>query len=199
MNNFPILPSGASLYGNYRTRTFSDIWGKAEDFSNEFMESPFPNEVGGGGNLSINNKLEFIYYLLYSRYGNSSIASSDETQFKFHLFSLIFQYGPTWLKELEIQKEIRNSTLEDFRLGSTNVINNAVNPSTAPTTQSLDELPFIENQNVSKTKRSKADGYALMLSLLKEDVTEKFLKRFQKLFLTIVQPERPLWYVTEED
>ena len=32
---------------------------------------------------------------------------------------------------------------------------------------------------------------------VKEDVTEKFIDRFKKLFLTIVAPERPLWFVTE--
>ena len=182
-----------SLYGNFRTRTFSDIFYSYEEFKTEWGFLPFKNEVED----TLNNKIELIYYLLYSRYGNSNIASSDENRFKFQLYSVIFQYGPTWAKELQIQKEIRGLSTEDLQKGSTNILNNASNPSTDPTTQTNTELPFINNQNVSKTIRSKADGYALLLSLLKDDVSERFIRKFEKLFLTIVQPEEPLWYVTD--
>lgn len=140
--------------------------------------------------------IKLIYFLLCSRYANSVIASSDENQFKYKLFSLIFQYGPTWQKELDIQKQVRNLTAEELQLGVTNILNSAANPAVEPSTQALEELPYIDRQNVSKTKRSVADGYALLLSLLKTDVTESFLQKFEKLFLTIVEPEKALWYVT---
>lgn len=141
-------------------------------------------------------KLDLIYYLLMAKYANSVIASSDENRFKYQLYSIIFQYGPTWAKELQVQKDLRKLSIEDFQKGSVNIVNNAQNPSTQPAGELLE---FINSQNVSKTTRSKADGYALMLSLLKDDVTENFLKKFQKLFLTIVQPEKPLWYVTDAE
>lgn len=144
-------------------------------------------------------KLDLIYYLLLSNYANSVIASDDENRFKYKVFSTIFQYGPTWAKELEIQKEVRSLTAEDLQEGVRNITNVAANPSTTPSTQDTEELPYINNQNVSKTKRSKADGYALLLSLLKDDVTESFMKRFKPLFLNIVEPERPLWYATYDD
>jgi len=199
MNNY-MQPNGSSLYGNYRTRTFADIFESEEQssalqFATEWEESPFYRAFAGvyePDNLDI----EFIFYLLYARYGNSTIASSDENRFKYQLFSIIFQYGPAWKKELTIQHEILSLTAADFQKGSTNIVNNAYNPNTAPTTQTTEELLYINQQNVSKTNRSLADGYALMLSLIKEDVTEAFLKRFQKLFITIVEPERPLWYAT---
>lgn len=193
MNNY-MKPNGTSLYGNYRTRTFSDIFYKegtpsAQIFTEEWEATPFVTELE-----TLNTDL--IFALLYSRYGNSNIASSDEDRFKYQLFSIIFQYGPTWQKELQVQKEIRSKSVEEFQLGTKNITNNAQNPSSAPSTSTLEELLYINQQNTSTTKRSLADGYALMLSLLKEDVTETFIKRFQKLFLNIVAPERPLWYVT---
>lgn len=185
-------PNGTSLYGNYRTRTFSEIFYKegissAQVFTEAWEASPFTADLE-------TLDTDLIFALLYARYGNSNIASSDENRFKYQLFSIMFQYGPTWKKELSVQKEIRELNVSDFQHGSKNITNNAQNPSAAPSTNTLDELPFINAQNVSKTERSLADGYALMLSLLKTDVTEDFLKRFQKLFLTIVQPELPLWY-----
>lgn len=140
---------------------------------------------------------ELVYYLLYANYGNSVIASSDENRFKYQLFSIMFQYGPTWAKELEIQKEIRALDIESLREGSRNIVNQAANPSTIPSTTDTEELNFVNQQNVSKNKRSIADGYALLLSLLKDDVTESFLNKFKKLFKTIVEPERPLWYITD--
>lgn len=143
--------------------------------------------------------LELVYYLLLARYSNSVIASSDENRFSYQLFSIIFQYGPSWAKELEIQKELRALDVSAFQKGNVNIVNVAGNPSGAPSTQDTDELPYVQNQNVSKTTRNIADGYALQLSLLKEDVTEDFLRRFQKLFLTIVEPEAALWYVTYGD
>lgn len=148
-------------------------------------------------NKPLNIKL--IYALLLANYSNSVIASSDVNRFKYELCSIIFQYAPAWQKELEVQKQIRSLSVNDFQAGATNIVNNAQNPSTAPTTQSVEELLYINAQNVSKTKRSLADGYALMLSLLKEDVTEPFINRFKKLFLTIVEPERALWYITYPD
>ena len=75
--------NNGSLYGNYRTRTFSDIWKTFDEFRDEYIDSPLQN-------MSVSN-LEILYYLLYARYGNSHIASSDENQFKYQVYATIFQ------------------------------------------------------------------------------------------------------------
>ena len=187
--------NGSSLYGNYRTRTFTEIFESEKQGSNlfetEWEQTPFFTELEEGA-----VPIRTVFYLLYANFGNSHIAASDENRFKYQLFSLIWQYAPIWNKEMKIQREIREADVEAFRTGTKNIVNNAQNPSSAPTTNTLEELLYINAQNVSKTERSLADGYALMLSLLKDDLTEKFLRHFNKLFLTIVQPERPLWYET---
>lgn len=195
--------SGASLYGNYRTRTFAEIfddydieeYDSSEAFFTELWNnSPFASALNEN---EINASL--LFYLLYGRYGNSSIASSDETRFIYQLHSIIFQYGPSWAKELEIQKEIRKLSIEQAREGNRNITNIAENPSTTPSTQDTEELNYVNTQNVTKTKRSIADGAALIQALLQKDVTEEFLNKFKKLFLTIVEPECPLWYATEKE
>lgn len=196
MNNY-MQSNGTSLYGNYRARTFSEIFESENKFLEEWNKTPFSAATATETNFQENFNL--IFYLLYSRYGNSTIASSDENQFRYKLFGLMFQYGPTWAKELQIQKELRSKNVEEFQMGTKNIVNNAQNPSSAPSTSTLEELLYINQQNTSTTKRSLADGYALMLSLLKEDVTETFIKRFQKLFLTIVAPELPLWYANHPE
>lgn len=183
---------GSSLWGNYRTRTFSEIFDSYETFVEHWDLLPFKKAVAAD-----NIDIELAYYLLMARYANSHIASLDENRFIFQTFSLIFQYGPMWAKDLKTQAALRALDIDAFRTGVANIINQANNPSTEPTTADTEELPFVNSQNVSKTKRSVADGYALMYSLLKEDVSEKFIERFKKLFLTVVAPERPLWFVTD--
>lgn len=180
-----------SLYGNYRTRTFTDIFPNVETFTTEYQNAGIPPM------LSEESSVTTLYYLLYARYGNSSVASSDENQFKYKLWTIIYSYGPSWEKRVEIQKNLRELTENDLITGATTIYNHSFNPSTAPSTSTLDELTTIDDQNTTKAKRSKLDAYAYLWDLLDTDVTTEFLNRFQNLFLRIVEPELPLWYVTE--
>lgn len=180
-----------NLYGNYRNKKFTDIWSNVETFISDYNSN--------GITVTINEtSINLLYYLLYARYGNSTIASSDETQFKYKLFSTIFMYGPTWEKRLEIQKGVRELTLEEVQLGGKAIYNTALNPNQAPTTSALEELKYINQQNTTNYQKSKVDAYAILIDLLETDVTEEFIGQFKKLFLTVVSPELPLWYVTNE-
>lgn len=184
------IPSanGSSLYGNFRTRTFSQIYNNVEAFKEDYNNNGIPTTIS---DVSITT----LYYLLYARFGNSSIASSDETQFKYKVFSIIFSYAPSWEKRLEIQNALRNLTEEEILKGSTAIYNSAMNPSTVPST---DELDYINSQNTTKYKKSKMDAYASLYGLIETDVTERLLSEFKKLFIKVVEPNIPLWYVTED-
>lgn len=182
-----------SLYGNYRTRTFSQIFPDVDTWTNEIkFKSAIlcPLE---------NSNIQTLYYLLYAKYGNSSIASSDENQFKYKVFSTIFMYGPAWQKRLWIQNEVNKLNLDDVIKGSSAIYNSAANPSTSPATDSDEVLPYINTQNTTKYKKSKLEGLAILNELVKTDVTLEFLDKFKKLFITVVQPEQPLWYITENN
>ena len=176
------------MFGNYRTKKFSDIYSNVETFLSDYENVGIPN-------LITTTNATTLFYLLYARYGNSTIANFDQNQFKYKLFSTIFQYGPTWEKELEIQAELRGLTADEIREGSRAIYNKALNPNTAPTTEELD---YISEQNTTKYKKSKIEGYGLLMELLKRDVTEEFLNKFKKLFISVVEPYKPLWYVEEE-
>lgn len=177
-----------SLYGQDRTRTFSQTWESAEDFVNDYTSIGIPTTIS-------TTDVSTLYYLLYARYANSHIASSDPTRFKYNLFSIVWQYGPNWQKKLEIQKKLRELSDEEIMQGSRQIYNNASNPSNDPSNFTDNELQFINNQNVTKNKKGKLEGYALLTSLLQDDVTEKFLGLFKKLFKTVVMPELPLLYI----
>lgn len=183
-----------SLYGNFRNRTFSNIWESAEDFVADYK---------GSGVYVTNNKISdasatSLFYLLYSEYGDSVISSDNEDIFRYQIFSTIFEYGPSWEKKLDIQNKLRTLTDNDLELGTKTIYNKALNPGTSTTTAELD---YINEQNTATIKRGKLDKYAQLYEILDNDITKQFISKFKKYFLQIVLPERPLWYTThvEED
>lgn len=180
-----------SLYGNFRQITFSNLYPDVDKFIADYKS------VGITPVISDESATN-LYYLLLSRFANSVIASSDTNRFKYDLFGTIFSYGPTWESRLKIQEKIRNLTDEELKTGGVAIFNHAMHPGTAPSTQTLEELPAVNEQQVRKSKRSMIDALSIQYELLATDVTENFLSKFKKLFLVIVMPERPLFYVTDE-
>lgn len=180
----------------YSTKTFSQIWKSVEDFMADYNNNGLINAQNPPIKLASATQL---FYLLFARFGNNPIANRDITQWKYKMFSVIVQYGPTWEKKLEVQSKLRGLTDDELRLGSKVVYNTALNPSTAPSTASLEELSYINSQNVSNYKKGKLDGYAVLVALLEDDITYRFLNKFQHCFKQFVAPEEPLLFVTEED
>ena len=180
-----------SVYGNYRTRTFTDIYPSVEDFIKDYTYNGIKTTI-------TTDSITTLYYLLYARYGNSHIVNSDENQFKYRLFSTIFMYGPTWEKRLDVQNKLRGLTDKELIECTKQINNHSYNPSTEPSTSDTEELPTTNEQTSTKYKKSKMDAYAILIALLETDVTEEFVAKFKKLFLSIVEPQNPLWYITEQ-
>lgn len=185
---YQMIPYDPLRDGNFRTRKFKQIFPNTADFIAECQKS----------DLAVLNEkdLKVLYALLYAKYGNSNIAYSDENQFKYQVWSIIFMYGPSWSKELEVQKALRDLSIEELQTGGKAIYNSAANPSTPTPTGSMTELNYINNQNVTNYKKSKIDAYATLIGTLKNDVTKRFIDKFQKLFVIITQPDYPLWFVT---
>ena len=174
----------------YSTVLMTDIWEDASEFLTDYQNVGIPTSISTASATT-------LYYLLYARYANNPIANRDPEQFKYKVFALVFQYGPTWEKRLDIQSKLRAITEEDLLKGSKTIYNHAYNPSTAPSTTTLDELNYINEQNTNAYKKSKMDAYAQLWDLLDTDVTGTFLEKFKGLFKQFVAPEKPLLYVSE--
>ena len=195
-----------NMIPRYDTKLFCEIYDNAEDFVADYKASGLYDAVSVGTPpvLHLNNSLSdqeatILFYLLYARYGNNPIANYDENQFKYKIFATIFQYGPAWSKKLAIQKSIRELTENDIRLGSKAIYNHAYNPSTGPSTASLEELTAINEQNTTNYKKSKLEGYMGLWQMVVSDVTEEFVRRFEKLFKQFVTAERTWIYETAEE
>lgn len=181
-----------SVYGNYRTRKFREVFESDTAFLDAYTNSGIPKVL-------TDENLKILYLLLFARYGNSSVASSDEQQFKYKVYSVIYMYGPAWQKRIELQNKLIELSDDEIVKGSTAIYNSASNPGQMPTTQTLEELNYINEQNTTKYKKSKLEGYATLYSIIRTDVTEEFIRKFKKLFIKVVEPQEPLWYATEEE
>ena len=218
----------------YDTNLFCEIWDSSDKFLADYNNTgtEFTNQVPPV--ISQQNAL-MTYLLLFSRYGNNPIANYDVTQFKNKIFTIIWQYGPAWEKRLSMQEDIRNLTLQEITQGTktdwasegtqsqnnsgtdTTINNHAYNPSTAPTTQSTNELDYIDQQQVAKGSntstisgtdskttgqvitKSKMDAYAQLWDLVATDVTNGYIAKFKNCFKQFVAPERRMIYVTEDE
>lgn len=176
-------------YQVYRTNTFQEIWDSAAKFVAEYKANGIKTTIS-------DDNCTTLYYLLYAKYGNNPIASSDENRFKYAVWATIFKYGPTWEKRLEIQDKLRALSEDDLLRSGKSIFNHAYNPSTEPSTGSIEELPGINEQNTNQFVKSKIDAYGSLMELLRTDVTEQFLGEFRKLF-KICLLENPLLYVTD--
>lgn len=191
-----------SLYGSFRQKTFSSVYDSVDTFIEEYNNAGINAlasviDPSGYNNVFNTSTLTAVYYLLYSRYGNSVIASSDINRFQEQLFSIIIQNVPTWLKKSQIQSKLRNLTEEEIETSYSSVLNTASNPNNVEDNND-GELPYISNQNVSKSKKGKINAYKDYLDVLNNDYTEVFISKFKKLFLTVIQPEEPLLYESED-
>lgn len=179
------------LFTNQWTQTLSDVYPSYAQFVNDYQTLGIPQR------LTDVSFLETIYILLMGEYASSSIMSFSEDQFRLRLFTLIMSYGPQYERELKLQDTLLRMTDEELQLSSKAIYNSSFNPSEAPTTDTLDELTTINQQNVTKHKRSKLDAYAMLTDLLNADLTKQFIKRFDHLFVRVLRTNNPLYYTTE--
>lgn len=188
----------------YNTKLFSEIWDDSTKFMNDYKASGLYDAVTVGGvtnyhNSLTDNNITLLYSLLYARYGNSPIANQDQNQFKYKVYSIIFQYGPTWQKDLEIQDKLRNLTEQEIITGAKSIYNHAYNDATAPGTQTLEEIEYINEQNTQNFKKSKMGAYAELVMLLHRNVTNDFINQFKDCFKKMVAWSPFPIYETEEE
>ena len=181
----------------YNTKTFSQVF---PDFAS--FKFCFDNDFGSYAKDCITeDSLKALFWLLYSRYGESPIVNLSENIFKAKMVGNTFQKGPTWERRLTLQKQIRDLSEDDLLTGAKTIFNKAKNDEGEPGTDTNEELDYINQQDVSKMTRSKLDAYSFLNDILKTDVTEEFISSYAKLFSRFVSPTNTRIYENdiEED
>lgn len=181
-----------SQFGGYYTEKFSDIWPNVNAWRADY-ELFKEMEIIPLKNLEFINK---VYYLLVSEYGFSHHIGSRD-QFKLMLWQKVFQYAPYLEKEIEIQNNLLSMELKELQQGGKAIYNTALNPGTQPTTTTLGELEYINQQNTTNYKKSKPEAWAVLMQLIKKDLGKEFTSRFKNLFIKVCYPDYPLYYIND--
>ena len=177
----------------YNQKLFCDIWDNAADFVSDMTASPlYDNEI-------TTTQLSTIFYLLFAKYGNNPIASFDENNFKLKVASIIIAHAPNLFKKVAVQKSLRGLSLDDLQAGLKNTQNRALNDAAQPSTDTDDDLPYINEQVVNKSKRSVLDAYSYLLSILRSNAFDEFVNRFKPLFSRVVDNQNPWLYISDEE
>lgn len=173
-----------------RTLKFGEVYNDADLFYTDYQNMGIPTTISEAS-------CKTLFYLLYGKYASSHFANGNLVQSKLKIFSIIFQYGPTWEKKLEIQAELRDLDLDELQEGAKQIVNHANNPNTSPSTSALEELEYIDEQHATNYKRNKVDAYGSLWNMLATDVTEEFLNKFRKVFVFVTNEEDV--YLFEEE
>lgn len=181
-------------YGLYNNVYFNEVFDNLEDFITQYKAT----DLYDSENCLSDQYCKLLYSLLMARYGNDVIAPNSIDRFKLQLFALIFQHGPTWEKRVKMQNTLRSLSEEELMRGTKQIYNQAQNPSVEPGTFSDEELTFINAQNTTGVKRGKVEAYAMLETMLRTDYSEEFLSKFKKLFLSVVAPICPDFYINKE-
>lgn len=191
---FPILDP---FRPEYITKTFTQVYGSYDEFKSDYDD--LISLVSGGITPLTADNIRATYYLLYARYGNTPIVNYDETQFKMKLMSVIATYGPVWEKKKAIQVSLRGLSEAELLQGAKQIYNHAFNPSTEPSTQELEELTHINDQNVTNNKKSKMEAYSILWANLHVDATDEYMNKFKNCFSRFVGDQCPIIYVEEDE
>ena len=95
------------MFPQYDTKLMTEVWSDASGFLADYQNVGIPTTIS-------TTNATTLYYLLYAKYGNTPIANYDENQWKYKVFSIIYQYGPTWEKRLDIQTTLRGLQISDL-------------------------------------------------------------------------------------
>ena len=136
-----------------------------------------------------------FYYMMFAKFANSPISQSDSEAWLYNLIFTMNAYLPTYLKKEAMQKELRALDTDDIRIGFSSIYNHAFNPSTTPSTGEDEELPYVNEQNVNKTKKNVVDALSTLWEMLHTNLWEDLLRKFNKLFSKIVTPANNVVYI----
>lgn len=172
---------------------FTDIWEEPTDMITDFRDS-YLNKAG-----FTDTSLGVLYSQLYARHGSDHIAYSDAEQWKYAVFSIIYNEGMKWQVSRTTQDLLESLPEDEILYGGKVVTNATRNPSTSDKDMSdTSGLPTIDAQDASINVMNKVVAYSGYVSSLK-DVTTEFINKFDKLFSRVVTNPGRVMYRTEPE
>lgn len=184
-----------SLVRKTNQRTLLDLYPSLGDFKADLDGAYSPLKPDAE-----DETISTTYYMLIGRYGDSPILGyEDEGRWKLRLFTVYLSQTPIWEAKTALQKQIRGLSVDDIAKGSLSIYNTALNPNQAPSTDSLEELTYINSQNTSRRQISKLDAALGKYEALDASVNDDYLNAFAKLFTKFATADVPLHLYAYEE
>lgn len=172
---------------------FTDIWEEPSEMISDFRAS-YLNKA----NFS-DTSLGVLFSQIYARHGSDHIAYSDAEQWKYAVFSIIYNEGMRWQVSRLKQDELESLTESEILYGGKVVTNATRNPSTSDQDMSDTEgLPTIDAQDASINVMNKVVAFSGYVNSLK-DVTTEFINKFDKLFSRVITNPGRVMYVSDPE
>lgn len=174
-----------SLYG-YSTKVFKDIFPDYTEFKNK-LDSVLFNEAGVWTGCS-----EVTFQLLYNKYAGSHLSMND-VEFIQHFSNTLFEHFERFEYDIDIKKQARRVTDEEFSTDGVNINNTSEAPNDYGNTDS-DVVESLDRQSKTTSKA----GISSVLFKKQEHnrayYIKTFLGYFRYLFIKIYDPvNTPVW------
>lgn len=171
----------------YITRTFSDIYPDTAAFVSDLEEAL-------NFDMTAEEK-ENLFWLIFSKYGDSNVRYTNEFLFKANLFKRqINVYYPTVLAILREQAKIRDTSDNVFAQAGKMVINSGAHNTALVSTDTTAGIDQLDMQQISNSQRGLFSVIVDKLSAMKSGAEDTFLKRLNPLFVQIIAPQWDLLY-----
>lgn len=160
-------------------------------FYEAWLQSPFYNE-----NLT-ETDLKDIYNHLLADYYDWHFIYPDDLGITLNTFKIIDEYYPNVKVRLELVKELRNMTVEEFEKSGITISSQGQNPKIR---KEMDELiDFVDSQNASFQLKSKEQTLRAKFMSLYDGVMDEFISRFKPLFVKLYSGVNDYIYINCEE
>ena len=170
------------------TRIFSDIYPDMESFKEDVTKYSKIKMT--------DEEQEDLFFMIYSRYGNSNLRYTDEFLFSLRLFNHINIFYPKVLAIKRDQIKLRESTDAELQYGGKTIQNQAQHNTADIANDTSLGVPQIDGQTVSILERSKLGVLQERLFSYTSGEEDVFLKDMYILFVQVIAPLSDLLFAT---
>lgn len=128
-------------------------------------------------------QMKDCYYRLMARFYNWHFIYLDDLGITLNVFKIVADYYPNVLVRLDILKELRGLSLEDFKSSGISISSSGQNPKIA--TQMSELIDLVDSQTASFTLKSQEQVLRAKFNSLYDGIFDDFLDKFQDIFVKL--------------
>lgn len=160
-------------------------------FYETWLSSPFYDET------ITKDELREIYNHLLARYYNWHYVYLDDFGIALNTMHTIHDFYPNTKERLNIAKQIRDLSVEEFSKSGITIMSNASNPKTRTNMDELVEL--VDSQEANFQLKSKEQALRAKFASLVDGIMDDFVDRFQDQFVKLYSGVNNYIYMNEEE